>query len=769
MKINNINRVAGAKPGQVKNFSNNRINELDNDNFSSKSDFIAGSNFIYYKNKNTTSLVSFLGARKIKPIIEQAIPKVRMKVAAVSRFQDAIAEIKQEDLKKHNKLSFVLEEEKKHVKLIFEKTGKPVGYVYEEILQHVYDEIKKDPESFKFELTGLFEKLPGMNNRGLIARVNYVGSEKQRMDKIFDELIEDLNCQGFTFESNKMKSPEDNIKKVLKYDELLHGAQAKNQTETALNSITNEILNKKNKNILVFGHDGPDGDCVTSLLLWENGIKLADKTKNVDCCLADRPPQLFGFLKDIKKIKLASKAEMIKNLKNKITELKKDPSKQEEVELLERITQNIKKNYKPLPKNKIYDLVIITDTSSPDRLGYNYSKHIGPDTKIIFIDHHQKRFGEWIKAKNRTNIDIEKAMEQNLVWVEDRVPAAVQLVAGILGRLNPKLNMENAYSQYPSSGKHRLKNIAAAFLTGLHTDTSNFSRSANVMKEDKDIPAFLRPKYDPIGISKWFSKITNHTITHNYVKKSLLKQERKVKELKRTVQATLPDQSHRNDVLQVNYAQLEHDYVKNLWELAVKEEPNATFKDILGAVKYSKAFKRLKKVVVDAKDPEAMNDPIAYVAAQSAKKGEMDYSYRTAQNDSITFSFRSKKATEHAAILGTLFNGGGHGAAAGGRISIKDIDFDTKLLVLVNGKVEKDSNIILESLMKNLDLESSAISETEKNKLRVDVKVIKSPLAKEGLNIHELVGDVVRAIRIREKEEQAVKEIKIDSPVKVAV
>lgn len=752
MKIQNVNRVDSVKFEKLKSISNTKNNELEFDTALKSKNFKLSNNYMYYNKGNVTGLVSFLGAPKIKPIIEQAIPKVRMKVAAVSKFQEAIAEIKPEDIKKHNKLSFIVEEDTKHVKLIFEKTGKPVGYVYEEVLQHLYDEIKVNPNDFKFELTTLYEKLPGMNNIGLGARVNYVGPERKKIDKIFDELVEDLNCQGFTIESNKMKSPEDIIKKVLKYDELLHGAQAKQQTEIILNSITNEILSPKNKDVLVISHDGPDGDCISSLLLWENGIKLADKTKNVDCCLADRSPQLFSFLKDIKKIRLASKTEIMKNLKSQIAELKKDPKNQEETELFEKIAQNIRKNYKALPKNKIYDLVIITDTSAPDRLGYNYSKHIGPDTKIIFIDHHQKRFGEWINAKDKTNIDIEKAMEQNLVLVEDRVPAAVQLVAGILGRLNPNLNSENAYNLYSKSGQNRIKNIAAAFLTGLHTDTSNFSRSANIMKEDRALPVYLRPKYDPIGIAKWFSKITNHTITPNYVKKSLLKQERKVKELKKTVQATLPDKSHRNDDLQVNYAQLEHDYVKQLWKLAVKEDPTVTFKDVLGAVKYSKAFRRLKKIAVDKNNPEALNDPIAYVVNQSAKKGQMDYNYRTAKNDSISFSFRSKKATEHAAILGTLFEGGGHGAAAGGRIALEGIDFNTKLLVLVNGKVEKDSKVILEALTKNLDLESSAISEAEKNKLRIDVKVIKSPLEQEGLNVHELIEDVVKAIRIRDQE-----------------
>lgn len=743
-----INSIISVKFEAVKNYSNNKKRLSEPDNFSKQNPFIVDNNYIYYEKGNLKGLVSFLGAAKIVPaVVEQSVPKIKMKVAAVSKFQDAISEITQEDIKKHNKLDFVIEEEKKHVKLIFKKTGKSIGYVYEEVLHHLYEDIKKTPENFKFELTHLFEKRKDTNNIGLIARVNYVGAEKKKMNSVFDELIEDLNCQGFTFESNAMKSPEDNIKKVLKYDELLHGSQAKLQTETTLNSIKNEILSPKNKNILVFGHDGPDGDCVGSVLLWENGIKLADSSKNVDCCLADRSPQLFNFLKDIKKIKFANKSEVLKNIKKQITELKKDPTKQEEVELFEKIAQNIKTNYKPLPRNKIYDLVIITDTSTPERLGYDYSKHIGPNTKVIFVDHHQKRFGEWIKAKDKTKIDLEKSIEQNLVWVEDRVPAAAQLVAGILGRLNPKLNSEKAYNLYSKNGQKRVENIAAAFLTGLQTDTSNFSRSANFVKEDAQLPAFLRPKYDPIGIAKWFSKITDHKITRNYIQKSLTKQEKKVKELKKFVQATLPDKSRRDDVLQVNYAQLEPDYTKQLWKLAVIEDPTVTFKDILGAVKYSKAFRRLKKIVVDKANPEAMNDPIAYVATQSAKKGEMDYNYRIAKNDSITFSFRSKKATEHAAIIGTLFNGGGHGAAAGGRIALENINFNTKLLVLVDNKIEKDSNVILKALMKNLDLESSAIPEAEKNKLRTDVKVIQSPIAEEGQNVHELIASVVKEIR----------------------
>ena len=667
-----------------------------------------------------------------------------MKVAAVSRFQENIKEINKKDVKRHANIPFEFDEEKREIKLFFDKTQKQIGFIDFDIRDHLYDDMYNNPDDYKIELASIM-KVPNGKHTGLQARINYIGENRVKVSEIFNDIYEDSDCAPIIYPPSTPQSPESILKTTLKYEEQINGTQAKNDMDFIVNSIAKEIKSDKNKNILILGHKDPDGDCIACVLGMKNAIELMGKNKNVDCSIDDRIPLLFGFVPGIKQIKMPEKASLINSLDASIKKSEADNSNSS---ILKKIRTNIEKNIKNLPEQKKYDLVILMDVAAPSRLGYKYAKYIDPQkTKIIFIDHHPKRLSEWEKDKNKTNIDMKKVNSDHLSWIADRVPAAAILVSAIAGKLNPQLNDKNVYDKSSSHEKSLIKNMAVAILTGVHTDTSSYSRSGNLYTEDMLLPRYERPKYNPAGVAKWFSMITDHTVTRNYIESQLDTQDYKLKKIKNIMKETLPEKCHRNEKLQLNYMKIEKEYLDDLWLKCAQDYPEVTFKDVIGLIKYSSAFRSLKRVDTYGKRRDSIpyDDSIAYIITQSAKKDEINSNCKISSADTISFSFRSKRGTNHAAILASLFEGGGHGAAAGGRILGKEINFDTKLLVLVNGKVEKSPKVILEALNKNFEVEHSSLPEEDK-KIKT-IKVVKSPFSSEGKKATELIEDIVREIR----------------------
>lgn len=752
MRINSIDTIQRSKINS--NYSyNNSINQVGHsDSFINNSNFIAGNNFSYFKKGNVTRIVSFLGAVKIEKPEEPEYYddlKFKMKIGGNEECQETRKEITDIDAKKNKKINFELDKDKEEVKLYYEKTGKLIGFIHLEVLKHVYDEMEQHPEDFKIELANVI-KFPGHKKIGIKTWIKYTGENQEAMKTLFKEVLDDPKCKQITYPPVSPESPENLLKTMLKYEEQINGTKSKNDMQFAIDNIAREIKDPKNKNILLLGHKDPDGDCIGSLLGMKNAIDLMGTDKKVDCSVDDRVPLLFKYLKDIKEIRLPDKNKLVNAVSNAITTLNDRGDDAEKVSIFETVKDNISKNNKSLPKEKIYDLVILMDVAAPDRLGSKFAKYIDPNkTKIIFIDHHQKRFDEWNKSKDITNIDMKKINQNHLAWVIDRVPAAALMVSVIAGKLNPEINSETVYNKYSPKEQNILKNMAAGILTGVSTDTSRYKRSAELLTEDKLLPRYERPRYNPLGVAKWFSLITNRNITRSYVESNMDEQSYKIKGTKKLVNETLGERTHKNNELRLGYVQIEKEYLDNIWMDAAKNSPDATFRDIVGTIKSSIANKRLKRSAsyATAENPKPQDDAIAYVVTQSEIKGELNSGYNVSTENKLTFSFRSQEGTNDASILASLFGGGGHGPAAGGRVAGENIGFDSKLLVLVDGKVEENSEEVLKALNKNFELGNSAMSEEERNKYIKEVKVIKSPDSSEGRTSSELIEDIVREIR----------------------
>lgn len=745
MKVNSLNQFKLS----YKNYysqNNNQSSPIANFNTSPK--IITGQNFQYYQNNNLIHVISF-GKTSFSPEKYEQIPSLKMKVAGVSHFQDAIREVSDSDARRNPQINFELIPEKKEIRLIYQKTGKQIGYIHHEILEHLYDDIAQNPEDYKLELAGVMRD-PKFSNQGLRVRLNYAGKDTTKTKEVFEKITETPSCIRITYPYQKAESPQSILNLILNFNEQLHGESAKRETQQIVDNIAQVITDPKNKTFLLWGHKDPDGDDVGSMLGMKNAITLTGADKKVDCAIDDRIPNLFRYLSDINSIKHPKKAEIVKTLSAEIKE-KQSSGAIEEASILEKIRDYFAQTTKSLQKNKIYDVVILMDVSTPDRAGFNIASHIGPNTKVIIIDHHMKNLEAWTKAKARSGIDIEKVQRDKLMWVEDRVPAATEQVAVIAGKINPRLN--DAKAKYSRKEMNIVKRLAAAILTGLQTDTSGYSRSANLLAEDMKLPAHQRPAYRPIGLAKWFSLITDRKITRNLIESGMDNREGKLRTIKPLTDSFVAQHAFRNDELQLNYAIVEKSEIDKLWLEAAKTLPEVTQKDILGKIKYSTAFKRLKKLL---NNPRGSDDIITYLMSQTSAKGKLDVNGKKSTENMVSFSFRSKSGTNHASLLANLLNGGGHGAAAGGRIAGENVDLKTKVNVIIDGKVETDTAKILETLRQNYAIDHG--EEVATGAVKKQIGTIPAAIAESGKNINELIADVVREIRKSQILERAAKE-----------
>ncbi|MDD3013046.1 MAG: DHH family phosphoesterase [Candidatus Gastranaerophilales bacterium] len=704
---------------------------------------------------NITRIISFCGSQDINPVDLHVsslstfhYPAIKMGIAGVSQFQENILKIKGKSIKNTPELEFKIDRKNKDIGLCLKENSDQIGFIHYEVLDHLYDDIEKNPQDFRVKLTKII-KFDRMNYVGLRADLFYTGNDKDKFKKKFEEITEDEECKPIIFPKIKPESPEDILKLILKHDEKLHGVEAAKNVKIAINTIVEEIKKDSNKNILLLGHLSPDGDSIGCVLAMKNAIELMKSDKNVDCAVDDRIVNLFSFLPGIKDIKSPSVNQLISNVEERINELKSNDSNSYEVEVLTRVKYELKNSLKPLDQDKKYDLVILMDIADPERLGFNFSKFIDKEkTNIIFIDHHPKRFKNWDKYKNKTNIDINKVIDRKLLLVEDKVPAAVELVTAIIGKLIPWIN-EPAIDI--SSCDRQISDMAKAVLTGLQTDTGGYARAANLSNEDKMLPRWERPKYDPMGLAKWFAAKTDHSVTRNYIEANFERHDAFVKVFENQI-AKITSDSEYNKNLGLGCVKVPFDDIYRLWLNMADKNPEIMESDVYGALKYSRTMRKLKKKLLpdNPNYSEYEKSKIVYLIYQTAKRGEMNLSLKKSKVDKLSFSFRSAQGTNYAALLGELFGGGGHGAAAGGRISAQKLDFDTKLLVKIDGKIVNDPSQILSALENNFAVNTSSMQEKKKLQMLKNVEVIVSPAQKYGRTSAELVEDVVKEIRIRQ-------------------
>jgi nanoRNase/pAp phosphatase (c-di-AMP/oligoRNAs hydrolase) len=730
-------------------------NNLNSDKFIKNS----SPDILLQRNGNITKIISFCGDAEVLSL-EQHIstlstydyPAIKMGLGGVSQFQDNIENIDVKKIRNTPELIFKVDEENNDIGLVFKENGQQIGFIHYEILNYLYEDIKENPDDFKARLTKVI-KFDDMNYIGLRADLFYVGKDTERINKKFKEILDDDECKPITFAKAEPKSPEQIMELVLKYEKQLNGTEAENNLKKSIDAIVSEIKNESNKNILLLGHQSPDGDTIGCVLAMKHAIELMKADKNIDCAIDDRIPLLFSYLPGIKEIKSPSVDLIMKNIDDKIDELKSNDTDAKELETFINIKETLEKTFKPLDENKKYDLVILMDIPTQEKLGPNFSKYIDKNnTKIIIIDHHPKSKNNWNDFLNSAN--IKENDNRFFSLIADRVPAATELVAVVIGKMLPWINN-------PEDQTEDVSNIAKPLLTGLHTDTSNYSRSANLNLEDKKLEKWNRPKYDPLSLAKWFTVLTDHTITTNYIEANLYEHN---KFLNQFNFSDITSNKQFNKDLGLGYVKVSFEDAYKLWLTMAEINPEIAETDIYSALKMSKEIKKMKRKH-PSYDPDYSKyeqSKIVYLIYQNAKKDKLDMSLKKANADKFVFSFRSAHGTNHAALLAGLFGGGGHGAAAGGRLSAPELNFDTKLQVHIDGNKINDPAIILNALENNFKIINPSNDESEKSLVFKKISVTVSPDQNKGKTVTDLVEDVVKEIRIKQdKEENNNEEIKL--------
>jgi hypothetical protein len=156
------------------------------------------------------------------------------------------------------------------------------------------------------------------------------------------------------------------------------------------------------------------------------------------------------------------------------------------------------------------------------------------------------------------------------------------------------------------------------------------------------------------------------------------------------------------------------------------------------------------------------NDNIAVLICQDRKQGELDEKLEIASQNSLRFSFRSAEGTSHAALLASLFNGGGHGAAAGGHLSFPGVELDSKLAVNIQGQRETDPKKIYQTLRQNeAVLRDSKILDAQKSRHLIPIQVVMDPT---GKTCADLIQDIVQEIRAEQTRTSTTKDAKKVTP-----
>lgn len=722
----------------------------------------------------TTQVIKF-GALN-DPLAKQP-PALQMKVRGVTRHQGKLGEavgpigkLAASNWKDGQRLSFTLAQ--KRIQLSAPGFG-PIGMVPPEIADRIYPILAANPKAFHFELSNMIAgTTQGASTIGLRVNLLYDGNDPQEdaaARKAFTGVLNDPRCKDSAMLYQPATSPEEVLRLILQHERKTHGAQAARQMSTVIDTIAAKIKDPSNKRILLLGHCKPDGDTLGCVVGMQNIIKLMDPTRQVDTAVDDRIPGLFRNkvpgVNDIKHPDNPDKLLQIRQLITEIEDKLRHPSgkPQDQPELLkgrlaglrheERILSDAKNLLNPQDE---YDLVITMDIPTPTRFTDKFKPYLDKAKDVIFIDHHPARFNEWDAAKDSTGLDIESIRQKNLAWVAEAVGACAQMMTVIGDRLVPQLNqvaqgtpVRQAFPQ--SAQQQQLARYVAGLVTGMCTDTGSYTRTASLTPDDMNKPVEARPNFQPEGVAKWLMNLTQQLKGDRIDKKWL----------RENITYGISDKAHALAMAfakagtverpEIGYGAIEVDYdqMNAVWQTALEDDGAVTLLDIQNEFKYSDIMGRLKG------DPRAQrrgeapgpyaNDGVAVLICQDKQQGELDEKLQIASDNSLRLSIRSSNGTNHAETIASLFGGGGHGAAAGGRVDLPGVTLKTPLGIQLNGQLTQDLSAVLQALQHNLKvLHNPRLSDAEKQRQSIPVGVVADP---SGKPCAALIADVVATLR----------------------
>ena len=655
-----------------------------------------------------------------------------------------------------------------------------IGRVPDELVPDLKNLMKGHEKEFRFELSNVISgKSKGAPTIGLRVNLLYTGHNEKMREKTKEVFTGFMDSKDTSVSKQVMlyqepTSPEQVLGKIFDIESQVNGPKAVEEIKGAITAISKEINDPKNQKILIVGHCKPDGDTLGSVIGMKTAIQGAFPDREIDCAVDDKIPGI----EDVKRPYNPERIALVEQSIAKMEAGEQSAATKAQVQILKNELADLQDSSRlfddgPLKgeDRKKYDLVILLDIPTPKRFSGGFKDYIENSDKQIYIDHHPHKINEWIDAKDVTGVDMEKIHKNNLAFVSDMVPAATQLVtivadkAGILGN-----TMKNSFEE--------ARKFVSSVITGTSTDTGSFTRTANLLPEHMEMSVKDRPNFAPEGMSKWLIDEVNANQTEKVDKKWL----------RDNIVFDVPDKapikeggkgelSPRDKMLQmavngkhvypelgVGVVSVSYDDMCEIWEDSLKHDPEFTLLDVQNGFKYSEVMGALKadpsKVNAQGnpKDSELQRkakemysspydaDKIAIMAIQDRKAGFVTENSEVAEMNGIRLSFRSADCSNHAELLSSIFDGGGHGGASGGRIDLPGVTIDSKLAVTIDGKVEYDIGKVMSMARHNLDvLHDVNLTPEQKREQMHEVKVTIDE--NQGKTFHELIADMVKDIR----------------------
>lgn len=737
--------------------------------------------------KNYIKVVSFTG---LKNPVSALKPALQMRVTGVTRFQDNMDPQKIKDhllfninrladskWKDGDPINFVIEEGNKAMIQLFSPKHGRLGRVPDEIAPSIVKLLEKNPKDFKFELSNIVAgSTKGAPTIGLRVNLRYHGKNPEKAQAAFTEVLNNPNAAEKVFLYQPVKSPNDILKEILDYETHINGPKAAEQMEKSISNISKEIDSPENKKILYIGHCKPDGDTLGCILGLNNATKMVHPQKMVDCAVDDEVTGLFRHkLPGIDdNVKHPYSERKIALLKEELSSLLKNSGDKAEINKVRTALANARNPRLTLDPKEKYDLVVLLDVPSPARFSDGFKDYIKNAKKVIYIDHHPLKQEEWQKAVEKTGLDMNEIIKNNLAWIAERVPAATQQATIIASKLLPErnpLNPDNIVKTINSKKRNpQLNATVASFVTGMWTDTGGFGRTANLLPEDivdklgKHVPIQDRPNFWPEGLSKWLFKLTNGDIDKKWMREELTydindeKISTKLLSARDKMVECAKKNQYENKNIGLGSLTASFDEQQEILKFAQIKEPETSLLDVQNAFKYSEIMndfrnsskagapigERSKKVVIGPYD----KDKIAVFVCESEKVGTINTEGKKSLNNALRFSFRSKEGTIHAELLALLFNGGGHGNAAGGGLVGKDITLNSTFNAIIGGKKAVNPEKIYAALIKNYEIMNNKdLSTLEKETAKLKIELVQDEKGKKPV---ELIEEVVKRIRAHE-------------------
>jgi len=719
--------------------------------------------------------ISFAGKLK-----DPSVPAIQMKLRGVTHHQNSsgkrtatqkdasVEKLAASDWQDGKKLDYQIAKFEGEEKiLIFDRDFGEIGRVPDEVAPSVLKLLKKHGDDFQFELANVIAGMDkGAPTIGLRINFLYKGDNdkvKDKAERTFDFLLnsDTPEVADVILPFQPVTSPKEVLKRIFDHEGQTNGPEAAREISEIIKTISDEINNPKNKNILLLGHCMPDGDTIGCVLGMQAAIKSAYPDRNVQCSIDDKIPGIYrDKLPGINNIKRVYDKTTIQRIKDDIEALRQGPMTPEakrQIDIYEDEIRTLSRNeniFNPEAKDsqppKQYDLVILMDVPSPSRFTSAYKDYIQNAGKVIYIDHHPIRYDEWMQKKDTTGIDLLDVKDQKLSLITPAVPACAQLVTVIAdnaGLLEKTMRNEELAKQY-----------TAAVVSGLSSDTGSFYRSANLTPDDIKQPFKLRPNFRPEGLAKWLIAKLGSSIDKKWIRENIVYD---IPDKADKISGTSPREKmikYALDSLRVypregiGFINIDYDKMREIWLEARKQDKKVTLSDVQNSLKYCEVMGALRNNTVEAERDGLVlyrskydDDKIAVLLIQDKQKGKPDDNSQIAKTNSIRMSFRSKEGTNYAEILSYLFGGGGHAAAAGGRITFDGVTLNSKINVKIDGEIERNPETIYKKLKENYQIKHNKQID-ERRKLHM-LHTFEPIPDENGSKITDLIAQVTKAIR----------------------